>query len=58
MQRRRRVKLRAVVMPSPLGLAMVKLVGPSILKRVVPAAVVAAVLALLGRRLFRRGGKD
>ena len=36
---------------------LVKLVGPSILKRVVPAAVVAAVLALLGRRLFRRGGK-
>src|SRR4029077_10697277 len=37
---------------------LVKLVGPALLKRVVPAAVVAAVLALLGRRLFRRGGKD
>ena len=36
---------------------LVKLVGPSILKRVVPVAAVAAVLALLGRRLFRRGGK-
>jgi hypothetical protein len=32
--------------------------GPALLKRVVPVAVVAAVLALLGRRLFRRGGKD
>jgi len=28
-QRRNRVKLRAVVIPSPVGLAMVKLVGPS-----------------------------
>jgi carbon monoxide dehydrogenase subunit G len=37
---------------------LVKLVGPALLKRVVPAAVIAAVLALLGRRLFRRGGKD
>ena len=37
---------------------LVKLVGPALLKRVVPVAVVAAVLALLGRRLFRRGGKD
>jgi uncharacterized protein len=37
---------------------LVKLVGPAVLKRVVPVAVVAAVLALLGRRLFRRGGKD
>ena len=36
---------------------LVKLVGPAILKRVVPVAAVAAVLALLGRRLFRRGGK-
>jgi hypothetical protein len=32
--------------------------GPALLKRVVPVAVVAAVLALLGRRLYRRGGKD
>jgi len=37
---------------------LVKLVGPALLKRVVPVAVVAAVLAVLGRRLFRRGGKD
>jgi carbon monoxide dehydrogenase subunit G len=37
---------------------LVKLVGPALLKRIVPVAVVAAVLALLGRRLFRRGGKD
>ena len=35
---------------------LVKLVGPAILKRVIPAAIAAAVLALLGRRLFRRGG--
>src|SRR5947208_8938502 len=33
---------------------LVKLVGPALLKRVVPVAVVAAVLAVLGRRLFRR----
>jgi len=37
---------------------LVKLMGPALLKRVVPVAVVAAVLALLGRRLYRRGGKD
>ena len=37
---------------------LVKLVGPALLKRVIPVAVVAAALALLGRRLFRRGGKD
>ena len=36
---------------------LVKLVGPALLKRVVPVAAVAAVLALLGRRLFRRGGR-
>jgi len=36
---------------------LVKLVGPALLKRVVPVAVVAAVLALLGRLLFRRRGK-
>src|SRR5437773_5041139 len=35
---------------------LVKLVGPALLKRVVPVAVIAAVLAVLGRRLFRRGG--
>src|SRR5512142_1522463 len=40
---------------------LVRLVGPAILKRVLPVAAVAAVLALLGRRfrhLFRRGAKD
>lgn len=39
---------------------LVRLVGPSILKRVLPAVVAAAVVALLGRR-FRHGlrrGKD
>jgi len=30
-------------------------VGPALLKRVIPVAVVAVALALLGRRLFRRG---
>ena len=34
---------------------LVRLVGPAILKRVVPIAAIAAALALLGRRLFRRG---
>jgi carbon monoxide dehydrogenase subunit G len=40
---------------------LVKLVGPALLKRVIPVAAVAAVaatLALLGRRLFRRGAKN
>jgi uncharacterized protein len=37
---------------------LVKLVGPSLLKRVIPAAVAAAGLALLARWLFRRGAKD
>jgi uncharacterized protein len=36
---------------------LIKLVGPALLKRVIPAAVVAAALALLGRRLFRRSAK-
>jgi carbon monoxide dehydrogenase subunit G len=36
---------------------LVKLVGPALLKRVIPVAVVAAALALLGRRLFRRSAK-
>jgi uncharacterized protein len=36
---------------------LVKLMGPALLKRVIPVAVVAAALALLGRRLFRRGAK-
>jgi uncharacterized protein len=34
---------------------LVRLVGPAILKRVVPVAAIAAALALLGRRLWRRG---
>lgn len=36
---------------------LIQLVGPSILKRVIPVAVAVAVLTLLGRRLFRRGAK-
>ena len=36
---------------------LIKLVGPSLLKRVIPVAVAAAGLALLGRWLFRRGAK-
>jgi hypothetical protein len=38
---------------------LVRLVGPAILKRIVPVAAVLAALALLGRRfrhLFRRRG--
>jgi carbon monoxide dehydrogenase subunit G len=34
---------------------LVRLVGPAILKRVVPVAAIAAALAFLGRRLMRRG---
>jgi uncharacterized protein len=43
------------------SLNIVRLVGPAILKRVVPVAAIAAALALLGRKLrrsFRQGGKD
>jgi uncharacterized protein len=36
---------------------LVKLVGPALLKRVIPVAVAAAGLALLGRWLFRRRAK-
>ena len=36
---------------------LIKLVGPSLLKRVIPAAVAAAGLALFGRWLFRREAK-
>jgi hypothetical protein len=36
---------------------LVRLVGPAILKRVVPVAAALAALILLGRRLFRRGAK-
>ena len=37
---------------------LVKLVGPALLKRVIPVAVAAAGLALLGRWLFRRRAKE
>jgi carbon monoxide dehydrogenase subunit G len=40
---------------------IVRLVGPAILKRVVPVAAIVAALALIGRKIrhsFRRGGKD
>jgi carbon monoxide dehydrogenase subunit G len=36
---------------------LIKLVGPSLLKRVIPAVVAAAGLALFGRWLFRRNAK-
>jgi carbon monoxide dehydrogenase subunit G len=44
--------------PSDDSINLVRLVGPAILKRVVPVALIATGLALLGRRfrhLFRRG---
>jgi carbon monoxide dehydrogenase subunit G len=47
--------------PSEDSINLVRLVGPAILKRVVPVAAAVAALALLGRRfrhLFRRGGKE
>jgi carbon monoxide dehydrogenase subunit G len=34
---------------------LIRLVGPAILKRVIPVAAIGAALALLGRRLLRRG---
>ena len=34
---------------------LIRLVGPAILKRVIPLAAIGAALALLGRRLLRRG---
>jgi uncharacterized protein len=40
---------------------LVRLVGPAVLKRIVPVAAIAAALALLGRRiwrLFRRSGHE
>jgi hypothetical protein len=36
---------------------LVRLVGPAILKRVIPIAAAAALLTLIGRRLFRRGAR-
>jgi uncharacterized protein len=40
--------------PNQDSLNLVRLVGPAILKRVLPVAAIAAGLALLGRRLLRR----
>jgi uncharacterized protein len=40
--------------PNQDSLNLVRLVGPALLKRVLPAAAIAAGVALLGRRLFRR----
>jgi carbon monoxide dehydrogenase subunit G len=36
---------------------LIRLVGPAILKRVIPVAAAVAALTLLGRRLFRRNAK-
>ena len=47
--------------PTEDSINLVRLVGPAILKRVIPVAAVVAVLALLGNRLrhvFRRGAKN
>ena len=50
--------------PAPAGddsLDLVRLVGPAILKRIVPALLAAAGLALLGRRIWwlaHRGKQD
>jgi carbon monoxide dehydrogenase subunit G len=44
--------------PAEDSLNLVRLVGPSILKRVVPVVAGAAVLAVLARLLFRRSKKD
>jgi uncharacterized protein len=45
--------------PAPAAQAdsinLVRLVGPAVLKRVVPIAAIAAALALLGRRIWRLG---
>jgi uncharacterized protein len=53
----------AAAPPAPArqdSLNLVRLVGPALLKRVVPVAAIAAALALLGRRIRRgfRGGKQ
>ena len=54
---RRRRRRRQPPAASADSINLVKLVGPALLKRVVPAAVAAAGLALLGRWLFRRNAK-
>jgi uncharacterized protein len=41
----------------PDSINLVRLVGPAILKRVVPVAAIAAALAVLGRRIWRRRTK-
>jgi carbon monoxide dehydrogenase subunit G len=46
-----------VAPPGDDSLNLVRLVGPAILKRVVPVAAVLAALALLGRHLLRRGAQ-
>jgi carbon monoxide dehydrogenase subunit G len=52
------VSAPAVSAPAEDSLNLVRLVGPSILKRVVPVVAGLAVLVVLGRLLFRRGKKD
>jgi uncharacterized protein len=53
----------ATITPAPPAAAsadsinLVRLVGPAILKRAVPAAAALAALTLLARRLFRRGAR-
>ena len=47
----------AVALPDQDSLTLIKLVGVPILKRVVPVAALAALIAVLGRRiraLFKR----
>ena len=43
--------------PAADHINMIRLVGPSLLKRIVPVAAIAAGLALLGRRLWHRAHK-
>jgi carbon monoxide dehydrogenase subunit G len=53
----------ATITPAPPAAAsadsinLVRLVGPAILKRAIPAAAALAALTLLARRLFRRGAR-
>ena len=51
----------ASAQPAPAGedsLNLVKLVGPAILKRVIPVVIAVGGLAVLARLLFRRRDKD
>jgi uncharacterized protein len=43
--------------PAADHINMIRLVGPSLLKRIVPVAAIAAGIALLGRRLWHRSRK-